>query len=93
MKRLYVVRDLVAEAVVGGVMTFPGDPAAVRSFQDAMRNPETVIAQHPADFDLLCVGVLEEGSGQVVGHPDGPTVVITGAAMMAAQTLVKEGTA
>ncbi|WNK14183.1 MAG: nonstructural protein [Microvirus sp.] len=38
--------------------------AAVRSFIDEMRNTESEIAKHPADYDLYMVGTFDDGDGK-----------------------------
>lgn len=93
MRRLYVVYDLLAAAMIAAVMEFRHDAAAVRAFGDILSDPQSMLSKHPADFDLLCVGTVSE-TGLVVGFPE-HEVVITGAAWKAAQQpdgpeLVKE---
>lgn len=60
MKKLYVVWDLVALAVVSGVLVYAGDAAAVRAFGDALSDPQSPYAKHPKDFALVCLGELRE---------------------------------
>uniref|UniRef100_A0AAU8B1F3 Nonstructural protein n=1 Tax=Dulem virus 149 TaxID=3145626 RepID=A0AAU8B1F3_9VIRU len=38
---------------------------AVRSFTDLALNRETVVGQHPEDFDLYCVGSFDDSTGNV----------------------------
>lgn len=83
-KLLCVVRDRLADAI-GPVMVFPAVPAAIRSFSDLAIDPSTLVARHPGDFDLLQVGVIDEGSGEVIANVP-PLVLLTGVAWLAAQS-------
>lgn len=83
MKLLCVIRDRLAESV-GPVMVFPAIPAAIRSFSDLALDPQTMVARHPEDFDLLHVATIEDGSGEVTPLSP-PTVLLTGVAWLAAQ--------
>lgn len=83
IQRLYVIRDKVAGAAVGGVMGFPHDAVAVRSFSDIASDPQTTLARHIADHELICVGVLDTERCEVVQCLR--DVVITGEAWAAAQ--------
>lgn len=67
MKKLYVVWDTVAKAVVSAMLVYAGDPAAVRAFGDALSDAQSPYAAHPKDFQLRCVGELYEAE-------DGPYV-------------------
>lgn len=84
MKRIYVVWDIVALAVVSSLLAYAADAAAVRSFGDALSDPQSPYAKHPADFELRLVATIEE-------TVDGPiftaanAVVITGVQWLAAQ--------
>jgi len=82
-KLLCVVRDRLAEAI-GPVMLFPAVPAAIRSFSDLALDPQTMVHRHPADFDLLQIATIDEGSGEIAPCSP-PVVLITGAAWAAAQ--------
>lgn len=81
MKRLYWIRDVVAQAFLGGPVVLPVDAVAVRFFGDVAGNPETQVSRHLDDHELWCVGsVSEEG----VIAPES-RVIITGASWRAAQ--------
>lgn len=82
-KLLCVVRDRLADAI-GPVMLFPAVPAAIRSFSDLALDPATLVHRHPADFDLLQVGVIDEGSGELTPFCP-PLVLVTGEAWAASQ--------
>ena len=83
MKRLYVIRDNVAEAPAGPVMTFAHDAVAVREFRDIALNEKSSLHAHMEDYDLLCVGEFNVDECMVVGHE--PRVVLSGAALKASQ--------
>ena len=85
-KRLYAIRDIRAVEVVGGVHVFPGDPAAVRFFNDIATDKQTMVGRHLKDHELLCVGVIDTETGEVAREEEFPTLprqVVTGAAIVA----------
>lgn len=82
-KLLCVVRDRLADAI-GPVMLFAGVPAAIRSFSDLALDPQTMVHRHVADFELLHIATIEEGSGEVSPVLP-PVVLLSGEAWAAAQ--------
>lgn len=101
MKRLYCIRDLVSMIFDAQVIVHHNDTSAVRTFEDALRNPQGFIGQHPKDFELVCVGDFDEETGRITGFErvvrDGngvvigvdkpyPRVVLTGEAWLAMQS-------
>lgn len=84
MKRLYVIRDNVAKAAAGPVMTFAHDAVATREFRDIALNQKSSLNAHMEDYDLLCIGEFEEESCEIGGYGQ-PTVVVSGAALKAMQ--------
>lgn len=58
-QKLYVVYDLKAECPLGVIQWFSNDAAAVRMFESICRAPNTMLAEHPEDFVLLCLGVID----------------------------------
>lgn len=87
MKRIYVVWDTVALAVVSSLLVYAGDAAAVRAFGDALSNPESPYHAHPKDFELWFLGdVLERNDGPAVRCDSGEeSVVLTGEQWVMAQ--------
>jgi len=75
-KRLYMVYDLVASTVLGGIMLETADAPAMRAFNDALGNKESLLGQHPRDFNLLYLGDIDD-AGQL--HPIAPEIIATGA--------------
>lgn len=83
MKRIYAIRDNVANEFSGGLHLHSGDAAAVRFFYDVSADPKTMIAQHPKDFDLCSVADYNEQTGEVVNA--GLQTIMTGEALLAAR--------
>lgn len=83
MRLLCAIVDRLAESV-GPVMSYPAPAAAIRSFGDVASDPQTLLSKHVADFDLLCLGELDDRSG-VVTPNNPPVVMLTGAQWLAAQ--------
>lgn len=44
-------------------MTHKGE--ALRAFADIVSNKETLIAKHPEDYKLYCLGTLDDTSGKI----------------------------
>lgn len=51
---------------------------AIRSFQDEVNRQDNNndLHKHPEDFDLYCVGIFDDNTGQIVGQP--PELLIRG---------------
>lgn len=70
MKLIFVIKD---EKVGGyGVPVFsPSLPSLMRDFTTAMRqSPDSLFAQHPADFSVWRIGEWDEVSGQIKVYQD-----------------------
>ncbi|WNK12984.1 MAG: nonstructural protein [Microvirus sp.] len=65
IKNLYTVRDNIAEQLVGGIIMESNDAPAIRAFYDALRTKGSLLAEHPADFDLLKVGYIDTQDGEL----------------------------
>lgn len=86
MKRLYVIRDNVAEAAAGPIMTLPNDAVATRTFGDIMADKQSMSNRHPEHYDLVCVGHFDDDACVVLQFASGVAqVVLTGAAWLAMQ--------
>lgn len=92
---LYAVYDLVAQAIVGTIFIQRHPAAAIRTFADVINDPQTSIAAHPEDYELRCLGYLND-KYQVTGHSKNEELadqtvildvdtIITGKALKAAQ--------
>lgn len=60
MQGIYAIYDNKAEAIIGGLHLFRNDTAAIRFFGDMATAEKTVIQTHTEDFDLLCLGTLDD---------------------------------
>lgn len=95
IKQVYAVYDRVSQDVTGGLMVFSHDAPAIRIFVDALSDANTILAKHPADFDLVCVGelVVPGDEGDAADYVNaknvpalftsGTRVVLSGAAWLA----------
>lgn len=81
MKKLYTIRDTLAQAI-GPIVTHAADAAAVRMFGDVVADPQSQVNRHPKDFELVCLGDV---SDMGVIDSSGVRVVITGQAWIDAQ--------
>lgn len=81
-KRLYIVYDTVAASIVGEILQALSDAPAIRAFHDALKTPNSLISQHPADFQLLYIGAIEDNGDLLI---DNRAVVATGAAWLESQ--------
>lgn len=77
MKRLYQVYDKRAGSIAGPIMAERIDAPAIRTFFDILKNPQTLPGQHPADFDLLCVGTQDDETATIDAWTR-PDVIVTG---------------
>lgn len=55
---IYAVYDKLAHELVGNIFTTQHDAAAIRAFSEALQNPNSLIAKHPKDFQLISFGRL-----------------------------------
>lgn len=73
--RVYGIHDLVSGIVLGPLFQEHGDPAAIRAFRDVAVDRKTTIGQHPADYQLVCFGVMHGARLEAFLSPE---VVATG---------------
>lgn len=97
MKKLYVIHDVLSDAILGGVHVFPADAPAVRFFGDLLAEGASIMARHPDDYQLVCIldNITDNGQMQFAEEVEVddrkyyaiplPRVVITGRQYMAAQ--------
>lgn len=81
MKLIYAVRDVVAGSIIGMLQMFPHDAPAIRFFGDVLSMPDSQLGKHPADYELIELGSVED-FGTVDGK-ECPRVVLTGSAWKA----------
>ena len=65
MINLYSVRD--TKGIYMDTFPMPNDEVAKRTFQDALQDKKTIIAQHPRDMELYRVGTWESKTGELTG--------------------------
>lgn len=86
MRSMYMVYDVKSRSTVGGIILESRDAPAIRAFHDALQpKNNTVLSEHPEDFQLLCVGVVDE-QGQVIAAQE-PAVIANGAQWAAATAI------
>lgn len=97
MKTIYAIRDRIAQELVGLSMymlfVFRTDAQAVRYFADAINDKTSILNKHPADYELVALGILTDtAAGEIIQTQEKHVVIITGDALIAAQDiqLVKE---
>lgn len=56
---LYVIYDVKAEAPIGVIQWFSNDQAAGRMFASVIAAPGTMLNEHPEDFVLLKLGMMD----------------------------------
>lgn len=78
--RLYQLYDTVSETVVGPIMAQHRDAAAIRGFNEILADTRTEPGQHPADFNLLCLGEQDTETGEIIAFkaPTNDTPISTG---------------
>lgn len=84
-KQLYMVYDIVAGTVIGGIILETTDAPAIRAFHDALTMKDSLLAQHPADYRLLKLGALDLDGVLVSGTQ--PQIIATGAAWKESQNV------
>lgn len=86
MRQMYAVFDIKSESIIGGIVLESRDAPAIRAFHDALTpKNNTVLSQHPEDFELILLGTLMD-DGQVI-PADKPTTIATGTQWAAANLL------
>lgn len=85
MKYIYAIRDRIANDLAGyyPLVVFRTDAQAVRYFADSINAENSAIRAHPHDYELIKCGGLSD-AGEI--HGSAPTIIITGTALMEAQT-------
>lgn len=81
MRNLYGIIDTLANDLVGSVLIFKADVAAIRFFGDIAAHPESQVNKHPEDYHLVCFGVLDDDMTIITEK----RTIITGAQWTAAQ--------
>lgn len=84
MKNVYAILDNKAKAIIGGLQLHSHEAAAIRTFTDIATTPNTMLQKHPEDFDLICLGHLDEDELHMVAMAR-HIVIMKGAAWKATQ--------
>lgn len=83
MKRIYAIRDRVANDLAGyfPLVVFRTDAQAIRYFGDSALQEKSALGAHLSDYELILVGELaDNGTIRAIE----PTIVITGDALKTA---------
>lgn len=81
LSRLYVIRDIIADDLFGGIIRVNNDEVARRNFHDALTAEQGPFKGHEADYDLIYLGTIDH-QGLIVDINQ--TVVARGADWIAA---------
>lgn len=57
---IYAIYDTVAKSITGGLYLHKHEASAVRFYADVASDPNTMIAKHPQDFDLIRLGYIKD---------------------------------
>ena len=87
-RKLYVLYDVLGEGWVGEVLCAAHPAPIVRSFHDLLRDGKSVPGQHPADYQILCVGVIAV-DGTILAYSP-PQVIATGEQWLVATQTQRE---
>lgn len=79
---LYVVRDIVAADLFGGIIRAANDEVARRSFHDLLQQKDSPIAAHRGDYNLLYLGDINNHGeiyhGDIFNKVDLPRIIAKG---------------
>lgn len=67
---LYIVLDTRAKALVGNVIAANSHIPLVREIQAQLEDPKSLIGRNPEDFCVLCVGRIDDTTGQLYDLED-----------------------
>lgn len=80
---LFAVHDRKAQTFLP-IFQAQREATAVRSFNEALMNPELPLNQYPSDFDLVRLGSIDTDTGVI--EPENPALILNG---LDALTLVR----
>lgn len=86
--KLFQMRDIVAVCQVGPIFMERSEGPAIRQFDIALTDPGMSFSKNPADYELLCVGEMDDSSGKMF-EGEFPVVVRRGVTVIA-DAIVKE---
>lgn len=82
---IYAIRDNLAGMLIGGLHMHKHDAPAIRFFHDVATMPDSGIARHPQDYELILICYIEDdGTLHSTRNAEGseliaPETVLTGA--------------
>lgn len=90
MKTVYAIRDRIANDLVGyyPLVVFRTDQQAIRYFADSIVQEKSALGAHPNDYELINIADIDDTGNITSDH--GPSIVITGTAIMTMMTEHKE---
>lgn len=62
-RRLYQLRDVVSDCLVGAILLERCDAPAVRSFYAGLSDAASDLSKFPKDYELICLGEYDDVSG------------------------------
>lgn len=63
--KLYCMFDITIGSYTGNVFQQANNASAIRSCKQAMRDPQTTLAQYPQDYELWELGEFHEVTGDI----------------------------
>lgn len=84
-KGIYAVIDTLARDVVGGLHLHTHEATAIRFFSDIATMPNSQIALHPGDYELVRLGWLDGLGEENIGIITDEAIILNGATWAAAQ--------
>lgn len=73
---LYTIRDKKADAVAAPFAA-PNDGVACRYVMESLRDPQSMLAKYPKDYEVLFVGEYNESTGELGPAPARLIVEVT----------------
>ncbi|UIB81452.1 nonstructural protein [Flyfo microvirus Tbat2_130] len=65
MMKIFSLYDTAIQSHSTNPFFQPSSAAAVRAIKGEMQNPESMLAKHPGDFELWCLGEYDEQKGTI----------------------------
>lgn len=87
---VYAVYDRVAQTILGGLHLHRHPASAVRMFSDVATAEGNMVHNHPADFDLVQLGNLDDDHTIPKLIPFVPNTILEGSAWAAMQQINTE---
>lgn len=76
MPKLYSLHDLKAGGFYAP-FTSPNDSAAKRAVATAAHMDNTLVSQHPSDFELFSLGTFNEDTGEILTTAPQPIALVS----------------